>query len=67
MPGLDQTVVVEYDAEEAWPTLQSTPKLRVSRSKPPLFPFCNSCFSIQEKKRRGKGKRKKRKEKMKGK
>jgi len=44
--------------------LQSTPNLRVSRLKPHLFSFYNSCFSIlplkkekkeeEEKKRKGK-------------
>lgn len=57
MPGLDQTVVAEYEAGEAWPTLYSTPKLKF-QDLSHLFPFCNSCFSIPSLKKKKKKERK---------
>lgn len=44
MPGLDQTVVAEYEAGEAWPTLYSTPKLKFQDLSHLSFQFVTAVF-----------------------
>lgn len=63
MPGLDQTVVVEYDAEEAWPTLQSTPKLEFQDLSHLSFHFVTAVFLSKKRKGGERGKEKKGKKK----
>lgn len=44
MPGLDQTVVAEYEAGEAWPALYSTPKSELQDLSHLSFHFVTAVF-----------------------
>lgn len=44
MPGLDQSVVAEYEAGEAWSTLYSPPKLEFQDLSHLSFHFVTAVF-----------------------